>query len=116
GNFKSAAPARGSKRSMAMPQNPDPAVRLSRRRWLLFLPFVLVVVLGIGWTGLWFHAAGRAETEIAAWRERERQAGRQQDCATQTLGGYPFRIEVHCGGALFELKGAPTLQLKLPSL
>jgi hypothetical protein len=49
-----------------------------------------------------------------AWRASERQAGRQQDCASQSIEGYPFRIEVRCGGASFELKGTPTLQLKLP--
>ena len=91
-----------------------PAAVLRRRRWPLFLPFALVVMLGIAWTGLWFYAAGRAEAEIAAWRERERQAGRLQDCASQSVGGYPFRIEVRCGGATFELEGTPTLQLKLP--
>ena len=84
------------------------------RRWLLFLPFALVVLLAATWTGVWFYAATRAEAEIAVWRERERQAGRTQDCASQSIGGYPFRIEVRCGGASFELKGTPTLQLKLP--
>ena len=98
-----------------MPPNPDPGAALRRRRWPLFLPFALVVALGIGWSALWFYAAGRAEAEIAAWRERERGAGRQQDCATQWIGGYPFRIEVHCGGAAFELQGAPTLRLELPA-
>ena len=85
-----------------------------RRRWLLFLPFALMVLLAAAWTGVWFYAAARAEAEIAVWRERERQAGRAQDCASQSIRGYPFRIEVRCGGASFELRGTPTLQLKLP--
>src|SRR5262245_1288137 len=98
-----------------MPPIAHPVLR-RRRRWPLFLPFVLVVVLAAGWTGVWFYAAARAETEIAAWRERERQAGREQQCASQSIGGYPFRIEVLCSGAVFELKGSPTLQLKLLSM
>src|SRR5215471_3297336 len=85
-----------------------------RRRWLLFMPFALVVVLAAGWSVVWFYAAARAEPELAAWREAERRAGRTQDCASQSIGGYPFRIEVRCGGAGLELKGTPTLQLKLP--
>jgi len=85
-----------------------------RRRWPLFLPFALVVLLAAVWTGLWFYAAARAETEIAAWRARELQAGRFQDCASQSIGGFPFRIEVRCAGDSFELKGTPSLQLKLP--
>jgi hypothetical protein len=90
-----------------------PAAR--RRRWPLFFPFILVVLLAVAWTALWFYAAARAQEEIAAWRERERLAGRLQDCASQTISGYPFRIEVRCGAAGLELEGAPTLQLKLPS-
>jgi hypothetical protein len=85
-----------------------------RRRWPLFLPFALLVLLAVAWTGLWFYAAARAKTEIAAWREREFQAGRFQDCASQSIAGYPFRIEVECGAATFQLKGTPTLELKLP--
>ena len=81
----------------------------------MFVPLGLVVLLAIAWTALWFYASGRAETEIAAWRAAERQAGRLQNCASQSIAGYPFRIEVRCGGASFELKGTPTLQLKLPS-
>src|SRR5215475_1051593 len=85
-----------------------------RRRWLLFMPFALVVVVAAGWSVVWFYAAARAEPELAAWREAERRSGRTQDCASQSIGGYPFRIEVRCGGAGLELKGTPTLQLKLP--
>ena len=97
-----------------MPQSSFPAAARRRRLWPLFIPFGLVVLLAVAWTALWFYAAGRAETEIAAWRASERQAGRLQDCASQSIDGYPFRIEVRCGGASFELKGTPTLQLKLP--
>jgi hypothetical protein len=91
----------------------DPAAR--RRRWPLFLPFILVVLLAVAWTAVWFYAAGRAQEEIAAWRAGEAKAGRRQDCASQSIAGYPFRIEVRCGGASFELKGTPTLRLGLPS-
>jgi hypothetical protein len=95
-----------------MSQSTYPPVR--RRRWPLFVAFILVVLLAIAWTAFWFYAADRAQTEIAAWRAHERQAGRLQDCGSQAIGGYPFRIEVRCGAASFELKGTSTLQLKLP--
>jgi hypothetical protein len=95
----------------AMPHSASiPAVR----RRLLFVPVAVVVVLAAAWTGFWFYAAARAEVDLAAWRESARQAGRAQDCASQSIEGYPFRIEVHCGGASLQLKGAPTLQLKVP--
>jgi hypothetical protein len=97
-----------------MPQA-RPVSAVPRRRWMLFAPFAVVVALAAGWSALWFYAAARAEADLAAWRENERQAGRTQDCASQSIGGYPFRIEVRCGGADLQLNGAPTLQLKLPT-
>src|SRR5438876_928230 len=93
---------------------PHPAPTRVVRRRRLFVPVAVVVVLAAGWTGFWFYAAARAEADLAAWRESARQAGRAQDCASQSIGGYPFRIEVHCDDASLQLKGAPTLQLKLP--
>jgi hypothetical protein len=97
-----------------MPHSAPVSAVPRRRRWLLFVPFALVVAIAAAWTVLWFYMAGRAEAELAAWRERERQAGRTQNCASQSIGGYPFLIEVRCGDAHLELKGTPTLQLKLP--
>lgn len=97
-----------------MSHSTDAAAAPRRRRWLLLVPFALVLALAVAWTGLWFYAAARAQTEIVAWREREGQAGRPQQCASQSIAGYPFRIEVRCGGAGFKLKGSPALQLELP--
>jgi hypothetical protein len=85
-----------------------------RRRWLLLVPVALVLALAVAWTGLWFYAAARAKSEMVAWREREAQAGRVQECASQSITGFPFRIEVRCGGAGFELEGSPTITLRLP--
>jgi hypothetical protein len=97
-----------------MPNSTSPAAP-RRRFWPLFLVFALVVALVVAWTGLWFYVAAQAKAEIATWRERERQAGRQQDCASLSVSGYPFRIEVRCDGASFELEGTPTIKLDLPS-
>ena len=95
----------------------NPFTRPSRsRRWPLFLVLGLVVALAVAWTGFWFYAAAQAKTEIASWRERERQAGRRQDCASLSVGGYPFRIEVRCADGNFELQGTPTLRLDLSSV
>ena len=93
---------------------PHSASTRAVRRRLLFVPAAVVVVLAAAWSEFWFYAAARAEADLAAWRERARQAGRAQDCVSQSIAGYPFRIEVHCGGASLQLKGDPTLQLKLP--
>jgi hypothetical protein len=87
-----------------------------RRRWPLVLIFAIAVLIIAGWTGLWFYAAAKARTEIAAWRERELEAGRAYDCASELIGGFPFRIEWRCGGASLEFNSTPTLALKLPAI
>ncbi len=96
---------------MSTPLIPPPR----SRRWPVFVVVGLVVVLAVAWTGFWFYAAAQAKTEFANWRERERQAGRRQDCASLSVAGYPFRIEVRCANGNFELEGTPTLRLEVPS-
>src|SRR5262249_45632661 len=95
----------------------DPGFRSAaprRRRWLPFVPFALVVVLAAASPAVWFYAALRAESDLAVWRQGEQRAGRTQTCASQSIGGYPFLLEVRCDAAGLELRGAPTLQFKLP--
>ena len=76
-----------------------------RRRWPLIL-IALVLVIAGGWTPLWYYAAGRAETIIAGWREREAKAGRIHTCGSQTVSGFPFRFEMRCADPGLELKSA----------
>ena len=89
-----------------------------RRRWLLFVPFSLVVILAALWTGGWFYIAARAPDAIDAWRAREARQGRVFDCGTRSIAGFPFRIEVRCSdpsaqlsdmGPAFSLKAADAL-------
>src|SRR5262245_15028761 len=83
-----------------------------RRRWPIVLA-VLAIVLGAGWTWLWNYAAGKAEAAIAGWKAREARVGRIYTCASQSIGGFPFRIEVRCEGAGAELRSSqPPVQLK----
>jgi hypothetical protein len=88
-----------------------------RRLWPVFLPLAFVVVLALGWTGFWFFAAGAAETRIAGWREREANSGRVYNCQRQTVGGFPFRIEVRCIDPSIELlRSEPPVALKASDL
>ena len=84
-----------------------------RRRWPIFLPFFLVVVLAALWTGGWFYIAARVPDAIADWRAREARAGRVYDCGSQSIGGFPFRIEVRCSAPGAQLSDmAPPLALR----
>jgi hypothetical protein len=89
----------------------------SRRPWLIATPLILVLALGGAWSGVWFYAAGEAEKRMNAWREQQAAAGRVFGCGTQTVGGFPFRIEVRCTGATAELKDSqPPIAIKLKEI
>jgi hypothetical protein len=82
------------------------------RRWPAILTVLLIVLAGL-WAGAWYYGAGIAERTIDGWKAREAQAGRVYTCATQTIGGFPFGIEVRCADAGAELKSnQPPLALK----
>jgi hypothetical protein len=89
--------------------------RRTGRRYtiLLFTIFALVA----GWTGFWKFAAGKAQQTIEGWRAREAKAGRLYACASETIGGFPFRIEVNCNqaSALFR-SNQPPIELKADNL
>src|SRR5262249_6178154 len=97
----------------------DPTSLQSRRRTglrytiLLFIVFALIA----GWTGFWKFAASRAQEAIDGGRVREAKAGRIYNCGSQTIGGFPFRIEVNCAdaSALFH-SSQPPIELKTNSL
>jgi len=84
-----------------------------RRTWRYIGTLVLFAALIGGWSWLWHYSAGRAETAIDGWRAREAKAGRLYTCGSQTIGGYPFRIEVNCdkASALFR-SNQPPVEIK----
>jgi hypothetical protein len=93
----------------------DSDIGRPRRHWGVVLSLAIVIVLAIGWTGLWYYAAGRADIEFAAWRNREAAAGRVFSCATQSIAGFPFRIELKCAEPALNLQ-AQKLAFRLKDL
>jgi hypothetical protein len=87
---------------MYEPVNHRPPAR--RRVWPFVAPLLLVVLLGLAWSGVWFYSRALAEDRIAHWLEREADLGRVYRCGSQRLGGFPFRIEFRCADAQAELK------------
>jgi len=91
-----------------------PQTRSARRRRYRYIgTLVLVAALVGGWSWFWHYAAGKAEVTVEGWRAREAKAGRIYACGSQTIGGYPFRIEVDCdkASALFR-SNQPPVELK----
>lgn len=82
-----------------------PASPRRRRPWIMAVPLLVVVTLGLGWSVLWFLAAGRAQGEIDAWIAREAQQGRVWTCKERRLEGFPFRFEILCGEPVLTTRG-----------
>jgi hypothetical protein len=85
--------------------------RRRNRRYIVTL--VLFAALIGGWSWFWHYASGKAEVAIDGWRAREAKAGRIYKCGEQSIGGYPFRIEVNCdnASALFR-SNQPPVEIK----
>jgi hypothetical protein len=87
------------------------SARRRNRRYITLL--ILVAALFGGWSWLWNYAAGKAQAAIEGWSAREAKSGRVYACGSQTIGGYPFRIEVNCerASALFR-NNQPPVEIK----
>lgn len=70
--------------------------RPASRRWRIFMPTILFLLLALGWSAAWVWAAGKADAVVDAWIAREARKGRTYACGERHVGGYPFRIEVDC--------------------
>lgn len=73
---------------------PDPAPARKPRRLGLYLPFVLLLILAIGWSGLWIWAKSQAQSRMDAAVTGLARAGYQIAWKERDIGGYPFRMDV----------------------
>ena len=71
------------------------------RRWTLYLPFVALAVVAVGWSAFWKVAVGMTESGLDDWFAQERSQGREWTCPNRSIGGYPFRLEVRCAAPTF---------------
>ncbi len=88
------------------PPTPASSAPARRRPWLVALPAGLLTLLCVGWSVAWYYAAGRASSEIDAWIAREAQEGRDWNCASREIGGFPFRFELVCAEPTVSFTGA----------
>ena len=91
------------------------SARRRKRRYIGTL--ILFLALVGGWSYLWYYATGKAEAAIDGWRVREAKAGRIYTCGSQSIGGYPFRIEVTCDKAAAVFRSnQPPVEIKTSSI
>jgi len=77
--------------------------RIRRRWWPILAPIAIVIVLALVWVWLWYYASSIADRTLAGWVEREAAAGRVYSCGSQSIGGFPFRIEANCVAAAAQI-------------
>jgi hypothetical protein len=70
-----------------------PAPR-KRRRLGLVIPWVLAVIVAVGWTAGWLWARGEARVRMDESVEALRRAGYDVSWQSRGIGGYPFRLSV----------------------
>ena len=69
---------------------------------------VILALLAIAVSIWWVVATRFADAAFDHWLANEALAGRQWSCATRTMAGFPFRIELSCEGlTLSASKGEP---------
>lgn len=69
------------------------------RRRGLFLPWLLLILLVVGWSVGWFWLKGQAVTRMDAGVEHLRSQGYDIVWRTREVSGFPFRLDVTLGGA-----------------
>lgn len=85
----------------------------TRRRTRRYVSLVVLVALLFGgWSAFWLYASDRAQQAIEGWRAREAKAGRIYSCGTQTIGGFPFRIEFDCEHLSATFRGQLPLEIQ----
>ena len=73
---------------------PDPPTAGKPRRLGLYIPFALLVVAALGWTGFWLWARGQLQTQMDGASAQLSRAGYQVSWSRRTIGGFPFRMDV----------------------
>ncbi|WP_342360243.1 DUF2125 domain-containing protein [Terrarubrum flagellatum] len=80
---------------------------MAASRKALLAPPLLLIALGVIWSGYWFVGSHVTGTAIANWMSRESESGRRWTCHGQNISGYPFRFELSCSSVTLEDARAP---------
>jgi hypothetical protein len=76
-------------------------MRMSKRRSLrrsLAVLILLLILLGAGWTGLWYVVANRLADHVAAWEQQQRAQGWTITHGTPTRTGWPMAAGITLPG------------------
>jgi hypothetical protein len=76
--------------------------KASSSNFVLIFLLVLVASALIGWSAYWYVTSQKAQAALAAWTQREAQAGRNWSCPNPQVGGFPFAVQITCTNAAFQ--------------
>jgi hypothetical protein len=75
----------------------DPSAPGKPRRLGLYLPYLLLLTVIVGWSIAWLWLRGQVQTRLEAAASGLGRAGYQVTWSRQSVGGYPFRLDVTLG-------------------
>lgn len=80
---------------------------IAAKPWRLGLygPFILLLLVALGWSALWFYGRWRINAELDMLIAREASVGRNWSCPDRSITGFPFRIEGRCSNPSFRQAG-----------
>ncbi|MCL2714553.1 MAG: DUF2125 domain-containing protein [Alphaproteobacteria bacterium] len=64
----------------------------------MVITLIVLLLVAAGWSGFWFYAASQTATVADAWAAKEAQSGRVYNCASRSISGFPFSLEILCSG------------------
>jgi len=64
----------------------------------MVITFIVLLLAAAGWSGFWFYAASQTAAVADAWAAKEAQSGRVYNCASRSITGFPFSLEILCSG------------------
>jgi hypothetical protein len=82
-------------------QTPLHAPRKRPSRFWLFAPYVLLLVVALGWTAYWWAASGRLQHKLELQAEALQKQGYTARWSSIRVVGYPFRLHLILTGPRF---------------
>jgi hypothetical protein len=76
---------------------PTPSPKKPSRIGLFIMPS-LIAILAMAVSVWWVMATRMADAGFDRWLASEAASGRPWTCASRSIGGYPFRVELRCDG------------------
>jgi len=77
---------------------PDQTPPRKPRRWFLYAPWILSLIVVLGWSGYWVVLRSQLVSRMDAAAEQARAAGWQAEWQSRQISGFPFRLNVTLNG------------------